>query len=163
MTRKIVFFSFAGGIVVPWYRGQNQSESLHCIVSSDPPDLDLVPLALFASLSMKMMETPLTQSHVPLSLCVVEKTTGCWTIILGSWFSTAHAIVLCYYMVAMLFLVSTFGCWFGTAYNLVFCDMFWYAREHICMVASAVVQQEQRLLSFSRLWERKHRGHKGTN
>ena len=31
------------------------------------------------------------------------------------------------------------------------------------MVASAVVQQEQTLLSFSRLWERKHEGQQGTS
>ena len=80
-------------------------------------------------------------------------------MILGSWFSSIYAIVLffgvCYYVVALLF--SCFKLWFDTVYTLVWCGVFWYARVHTGMEAKAVVQQDK-LLSLSRLWERRYEG-----
>ena len=85
-----------------WYRGpvpkSERKSPLHCL--QWPPDLNLVLRAALFRVSprMKMMETPWPKAIVCVS--AVEKTSGCWTVILGSWFSITHAIVLfglCYY------------------------------------------------------------------
>ena len=130
-----------------WCRGpvpkSERKSPLHCL--QWPPDLDLVQRAALLSVCLRgwrWWRPPWPKAIVCGS--AVEKTMGCWTMILGSWFSITHAIVLfgvCYYIVALLF--SCFDFWFvlDYGYSVLVCKV------RYLYIAWVVVQQQDRLLS----------------
>ena len=119
------------------------SVALSPVIPWPGPGSIALSLSLFF-IMMMAVETSLTQQRrVPLSRCVVEKNRGCWTIILGSWFSTKHTL-LSFWPIIML---ATLTCdaILSTQYSMI---QIMQSYIKTCREAWSVVQHRS-LLWFS--------------